>query len=234
MRRLSRRQFAGSVGAGLLLAPFINIATGRKAQAATKQVKRMLDLLLDGDEAVALDADGLRREHHQLERDDQPAGGGEGERRAGRGDAERQPEQRPRRLRQPDRPGLRLLRPGQSSRSPSISSSPRSCAATAINRPIASLLLGANTSDNGGISQFYGGAQRRQPADHRLAAVGVQHRVRRHAAHGDDGLVAARPPPEHPRRHQGGGDDAQGLAGQQREGEDGLPTSNPSGSWKTS
>jgi hypothetical protein len=27
-----------------------------------------------------------------------------------------------------------------------------------INRPIASLLLGANTSDNGGISQFYGGA----------------------------------------------------------------------------
>src|SRR6185369_11023235 len=27
-----------------------------------------------------------------------------------------------------------------------------------INRPISSLLLGANTSDNGGISQFYGGA----------------------------------------------------------------------------
>ena len=42
MRRLSRRQFAGSVGAGLLLAPFINIATGRKAQAATKQAKRIL------------------------------------------------------------------------------------------------------------------------------------------------------------------------------------------------
>src|SRR5262245_59622288 len=31
-------------------------------------------------------------------------------------------------------------------------------AAAAAGRPIASLLLGANTSDNGGISQFYGGA----------------------------------------------------------------------------
>ena len=30
--------------------------------------------------------------------------------------------------------------------------------AAGINRPISSLLLGANTSDNGGISQFYGGA----------------------------------------------------------------------------
>jgi hypothetical protein len=30
--------------------------------------------------------------------------------------------------------------------------------ASGINRPIGSLLLGANTSDNGGISQFYGGA----------------------------------------------------------------------------
>jgi hypothetical protein len=30
--------------------------------------------------------------------------------------------------------------------------------ASGINRPIGSLLLGANTSDSGGISQFYGGA----------------------------------------------------------------------------
>jgi len=43
MRRFSRRQFAGSVGAGLLLAPFINLATRRPmAQAAVKQAKRVL------------------------------------------------------------------------------------------------------------------------------------------------------------------------------------------------
>ena len=42
MRRFSRRQFAGSVGAGLLLAPFINVATRRTAQAAVKQSKRVL------------------------------------------------------------------------------------------------------------------------------------------------------------------------------------------------
>ena len=30
MRRLSRRHFAGSVGAGLLLAPFINLAMRRR------------------------------------------------------------------------------------------------------------------------------------------------------------------------------------------------------------
>ena len=34
MRRLSRRQFAGSVGAGLLLAPFINIATATEGAGA--------------------------------------------------------------------------------------------------------------------------------------------------------------------------------------------------------
>ena len=34
MRKPSRRQFVGSVGAGLLLAPFINISLRRKAQAA--------------------------------------------------------------------------------------------------------------------------------------------------------------------------------------------------------
>ena len=42
MRRLSRRHFAGSVGAGLLLAPFINMAMRRPAQAAARQSKRVL------------------------------------------------------------------------------------------------------------------------------------------------------------------------------------------------
>jgi hypothetical protein len=38
----SRRQFVGSVGAGLLLAPFINMGLRREAQAATRQSKRLL------------------------------------------------------------------------------------------------------------------------------------------------------------------------------------------------
>ena len=71
MRRLSRRHFAGSVGAGLLLAPFINMAMRRPAQAAARQSKRVLLFCIDGHQAVAVDADrNLRREHQHLERDD--------------------------------------------------------------------------------------------------------------------------------------------------------------------
>ena len=114
MRRLSRRQFAGSVGAGLLLAPFINMATRRQAQAAAKQSKRILLFCSMGTKPSLWTPTGISGETHQhLERDDPAAVGGEGERRARRGDAERQPERRPRRVRQPHRPGLRLLRPGR-------------------------------------------------------------------------------------------------------------------------
>jgi hypothetical protein len=43
MRKLSRRDFAGSVGAGLLLSPFLTLLGGeRRAQAAVKQVKRLV------------------------------------------------------------------------------------------------------------------------------------------------------------------------------------------------
>ena len=153
----------------------------------------------------------------------QAAGGGEGERRAGRGDAERQPEQRPRRLGQPDRPGLRLLRPGghQDLRRPVRGQ--EAGAPGGINRPIGSLLLGANTSDNAGISQFYGGAN-----GGNLPTIGSPLSAFNTVfggmlPTGTTALVAARPPQEHPRRHQGRGDDAQGLARQQREGEAGLP-----------
>ena len=159
MRRLSRRHFAGSVGAGLLLAPFINMATAPARAGRRPPVEAGPAVLHDGDEAVAVDADrDLGREHHHLERDDAAAVGGEGERRARRGDAQRQPEQRPRRVRQPDRPGLRLLRPGRHQDLRRSVHRQEAGGRGGINRPIASLLLGANTSDNGGISQFYGGA----------------------------------------------------------------------------
>src|SRR5579862_3855507 len=38
----TRRQFIGSVGAGLLLAPFINLGLERQSRAATTQSKRLL------------------------------------------------------------------------------------------------------------------------------------------------------------------------------------------------
>ena len=113
MRRLSRRQFAGSVGAGLLLAPFINMVTRRRVQRPPVN-RSDFAVLHDGDVPADVDADrDLRRKHHHLERDDPAAVGGEGQHRARRGDAQRQPEQRPWRVRQPDRPGLRLLRAGR-------------------------------------------------------------------------------------------------------------------------
>ena len=71
-----------------------------------------------------------------------------------------------------------------------------------INRPISSLLLGAQHQRQRRHLAVLRRRERRQPADHRLAAVGVQHRVRRRAAHGDVGVGAARAPQEHPRLRQ--------------------------------
>ena len=43
MRKLSRRDFAGSVGAGLVLAPFLSLlGRERPAHAAVRQAKRLL------------------------------------------------------------------------------------------------------------------------------------------------------------------------------------------------
>ena len=181
MRKLSRRHFAGSVGAGLLLSPFISLlgrdapgAGGRQAGEAAGAV------LHDGHLPAALDADRSRARHQHLERDDPAALGDQGERRAGRGDAGRQPERRPRRARRPDRPGLRLLpRAQQDLRRPVRR---RQAGGRRVNRPIASLLLGAEHQRRRRHAHVLRRRERRQPADHRLAAVGVQHRVRRRPA----------------------------------------------------
>jgi hypothetical protein len=104
-----------------------------------------------------VDADRyLGRDHQHVERDDPAAVGGQGEHRARRGDAERQPERRPRRVRQPHRPGFGYY--GQGVIKVSVDQFIAKKASGASGRPITSLLLGANTSDGGGISQFYGGA----------------------------------------------------------------------------
>ena len=157
MRRLSRRQFAGSVGAGLLLAPFINIATGRKAQAATKQVKRILIFCSMGTKpslwtptvsgesitnwsAMTKPLEAVKANVVLVE------GMPSGNPNNGHGASD-------------SLTGQGFGYYGQGVIKMSVDQFvAKKLAAGGINRPIGSLLLGANTSDNAGISQFYGGA----------------------------------------------------------------------------
>ena len=158
MRRLSRRQFAGSVGAGLLLAPFINIATRRSAQAATKQAKRILLFCSMGTKPSLWTPTGLSGESittwsamtKPLEAvkanivlvEGMPSGNPNN----GHGASD-------------SLTGQGFGYYGQGVIKISVDQFvAKKLAASGVNRPIGSLLLGANTSDNGGISQFYGGA----------------------------------------------------------------------------
>ncbi len=72
-------------------------------------------------------------------------------------------------------------------------------AAAGINRPIGSLLLGANANESGGISQFYGGANggNLPTISSPLSAFNTVFGTR--AADRDVGLGAADPTAEHPR-----------------------------------
>ena len=70
MRRLSRRQFAGSVGAGLLLAPFIKSRSGGTPGRQPGRSKRLLLFCTMGTKPPLWTPTGLGREHHHLERDD--------------------------------------------------------------------------------------------------------------------------------------------------------------------
>ena len=94
------------------------------------------------------------------------------QRRPGRGDAERQPQRRPRRLGQPHRSGASATtRDTASSRSPSTSSSPTSWprrGSTARSPRCCSAPTATRTAAS---SQFYGGANGGNLADDRLAAV---------------------------------------------------------------
>ena len=158
MRRLSRRQFAGSVGAGLLLAPFINIATGRKAQAATRQSKRILVFCSMGTKPSLWTPTGISGESintwsamtKPLEAvkanivlvEGMPSGNPNN----GHGASD-------------SLTGQGFGYYGQGVIKISVDQFvAKKLVSAGINRPIGSLLLGANTSDNGGISQFYGGA----------------------------------------------------------------------------
>jgi hypothetical protein len=91
--------------------------------------------------------------------------------------------------------------------------------AAGINRPISSLLLGANTSDNGGISQFYGGATggNLPTIGSPLSAYNTVFGAALPPGMSASSLLARRQ--EHPRSREGRDDHPQGVAGQQREGE---------------
>jgi hypothetical protein len=157
MRRLSRRHFAGSVGAGLLLAPFINMATRRPVQAAARQSKRILLFCTMGTKPSLWTPTGISGESiNTWSAMTQPLsavkanlvlveGMPTGNPNNGHGASD-------------SLTGQGFGYYGQGVIKISVDQFIAKKATAASGRPIASLLLGANTSDNGGISQFYGGA----------------------------------------------------------------------------
>jgi Protein of unknown function (DUF1552) len=158
MRRFSRRQFAGSVGAGLLLAPFINLATRKQAQAAVKQSKRILLFCSMGTKPSLWTPTGISGETiNTWSAMTQPLsavkanvvlveGMPSGNPNDGHGASD-------------SLTGQGFGYYGQGVIKMSVDQFvAKKLVAGGINRPISSLLLGGNTSDSGGISQFYGGA----------------------------------------------------------------------------
>ncbi len=160
MRKPSRRQFVGSVGAGLLLAPFINISLRRKAQAApAHQSSRVLVFCTMGTypplwTPTTIASDGSITTWSAMTQplsavkanvvlvEGMPSGNpndnhGSSDSLTGQG----------------------FGYYGQGVIKTSVDQFVASkLVAAGVNRPIASLLLGANANENGGQSQFYGGA----------------------------------------------------------------------------
>jgi len=156
----SRRQFVGSVGASLLLAPFINMGLARKARAGTNQSKRLLVFATMGTypplwtptvsgqtitawSAMTQPLSAVANNVILVE--GMPSGNVN------------------------DAHGSSDSLTGQGFGYYAVNNVPvikisvdqfvaKNLVAAGINRPIASLLLGANTNENGGLSQFYGGS----------------------------------------------------------------------------
>jgi hypothetical protein len=160
MRRLSRRDFAGSVGAGLLLAPFINMATRRPAQAAARQSKRIFLFCTMGTKPSLWTPPGLSGSSESINSWSamtQPLSAV----KANIVLVEGMPSENPNNGHgaSDSLTGQGFGYYGQGVIKISVDQFvAKKIVAAGINRPIASLLLGAATSENGGISQFYGGA----------------------------------------------------------------------------
>jgi Protein of unknown function (DUF1552) len=160
MRKPSRRQFVGSVGAGLLLAPFINLSLRRQARAAAaNRSSRVLVFCTMGTypplwTPTAIAADGSITTWSAMTQplsavkanvvlvEGMPSGNindnhGSSDSLTGQG----------------------FGYYGQGVIKTSVDQFIASkLVASGVNRPIGSLLLGANANENGGSSQFYGGA----------------------------------------------------------------------------
>jgi hypothetical protein len=157
----TRRQFIGSVGAGLLLAPFVNLGFDREAKAATTQSKRLLLFCSMGTFPPLWTPTGISGENITAwSAMTQPL--------SAVADnlviVEGMPSGNPN-----DGHGSSNSLTGQGYGYYAVNNVPvvkisvdqfvaKNMLARGINRPIASLLLGANTNENGGLSQFYGGA----------------------------------------------------------------------------
>ncbi len=156
----TRRQFIGSVGAGLLLAPFIDMGLNREAKAATNQSKRLLLFCTMGTypplwtptvSGQTISAWSAMTQPLSAVADNLVI-------------VEGMPSGNPN-----DGHGSSDSLTGQGFSYYAVNNVPvvktsvdqfvaKNMIAQGINRPIASLLVGANTNENNGLSQFYGGA----------------------------------------------------------------------------
>jgi len=152
----TRRQFVGSVGAGLLLAPFINLGLERKARAGSRQSKRLLVFATMGTypplwtptvsggtitkwSAMTQPLSAVANNVILVE------GMPSGNPNDGHGASD-------------SLTGQGFGYYGQGVIKISVDQFvANNLIAGGINRPIGSLLLGANCNENGGLSQFYGG-----------------------------------------------------------------------------
>jgi Protein of unknown function (DUF1552) len=157
----TRRQFVGSVGAGLLLAPFINMGLRREARAATKQAKRLLVFCSMGTYPPLWTPTGISGESiTSWSEMTKPLSAVASNVVLVEGMPTGNPN---------DGHGASDSLTGQGFGYYAVNNVPviktsvdqfvaKNLVAQGIKRPISSLLLGANCNENGGISQFYGGA----------------------------------------------------------------------------
>jgi hypothetical protein len=152
----TRRQFVGSVGAGLLLAPFINMGLERKARAGSKQTKRLLLFCTMGTYPslwTPKTSNGTVTTWSAMTQPLSAIAGNvilvegmpTGNPNDGHGASD-------------SLTGQGFGYYGQGVIKISVDQFvANKLGAGGINRPIGSLLLGANCNENGGLSQFYGG-----------------------------------------------------------------------------
>jgi hypothetical protein len=156
----SRRQFVGSVGAGLLLAPFVNLVFRRRARAANPS-KRLLIFSTMGTYPPLWTPTGISGESITTWSNmTEPLSAIAGNVVLVEGMPSGNPN---------DGHGSSDSLTGQGFGYYAVNNVPvikisvdqfvaKNLVAQGINRPIASLLLGANCNENGGLSQFYGGS----------------------------------------------------------------------------